>query len=334
MKFMADLTTTYLGLDLKSPVVPSASPLSKEIDSIKLMEDAGAGAVVLYSLFEEQIEMDASKMGHVLDRGAQGLADVMTYFPAANDYARTPEEYLEHVRQAKGAVDIPIIASLNGVSRGGWIEYAKRIQEVGADALELNIYFLPVKETLFAEDVETLYLDILEDVKKNVTIPVALKLSPFFSALPNFVDRLAANGADGLVLFNRFYQPDIDVDGETVKTSLLFSTSFEMRLPLRWIAILYGQTDASLALTTGVHTTEDVVKAMLAGADVAMVCSALLKEGVEYISDLVKGVHAWMDKKGYESLEAVKGKLSLQSYVEPAVFERGSYMKLLNSYRL
>lgn len=331
---MADLTTSYMGLELQNPVVPSASPLSREIDNIKLMEDAGAGAVVLYSLFEEQIEMDASQLGHLLDHGPQGLADAMSYFPSANDYARTPEEYLEHVRQAKEAVGIPVIASLNGVSRGGWIEYAKKIQEAGADALELNIYFIPVQETLFAEDVETLYLDILQEVKKHVTLPLALKLGPFFSALPNFAGRLAAYGADGLVLFNRFYQPDIDVDDETVRSSLLLSTSLEMRVPLRWVAILHGQVDASLALTTGVHSSEDVLKAILAGADVAMVCSVLLREGIAEISELVKGLHAWMDGKGYESLDEIKGKLSLKSYVEPSAFERGSYMKLLNSYRL
>jgi dihydroorotate dehydrogenase (fumarate) len=322
-----------MGLNLSTPVVPSASPLSKTIDNIELMEDAGAGAVVLYSLFEEQIEMDPSQLGHLLDHGAKGLADAMAYFPGANEYARTPEKYLDHVRKAKEAVDIPIIGSLNGVSRGGWIEYARKIQEAGADALELNIYFVPIQETLFAEDVETLYLDILQEVKKHVTIPVAVKLSPFFSALPNFADRLVAHGADALVLFNRFYQPDIDVDDEAVRPSVLFSTSFEMRLPLRWVAILHGQLDASLALTTGVHTSEDVVKAVLAGADVAMVCSALLREGIEYISELTKGVYAWMEGKGYESLQELKGKLSLKSYVEPAAFERGSYMKLLNSYR-
>jgi len=330
---MADLTTTYMGLTLKTPLVPSASPLSKTIDNIKLMEDAGAGGVVLYSLFEEQIKMEPSQLGHLLDHGAQGLADAMAYFPAANEYVRTPDDYLEHVRRAKEAVEVPIIASLNGVSRGGWIEYAQKIQEAGADALELNIYFIPIQETLFAEDVETLYLDILQEVKKHITIPVAVKLGPFFTALTNFADRLVAHGADALVLFNRFYQPDVDVEAETVKTSVLFSTSFEMRLPLRWIAILYGQLDTSLALTTGVHTSEDVVKAILVGADVAMACSALLKEGVEYISDLIKGVYAWMDDKGYESLSDFKGKLSLKSYVEPAAFERGSYMKLLNSYR-
>ncbi len=331
---MADLTTNYMGLKLKNPVVPSASPLSRKTGGIKLMEDAGAGAVVLYSLFEEQIEMDASKLGHMLDHGAQGLADAMAYFPAANDYARSADEYLEHVRRAKEAVDMPVIASLNGVSRGGWTDYAKKIQQAGADALELNVYFIPVKDTLFAEDVETLYLDILKDVKKNVTIPVAMKLSPFFSALTNFADRLAANGADGLVLFNRFYQPDIDVDEEAVKTSVLLSDSLEMRVPLRWVAILYGQVEASLALTTGVHTAEDVVKAILAGADVAMVCSVLLQESIREISEILKGVHAWMDGKGYASLDQVRGKLALKSYVEPAAFERGSYMKLLNGYRL
>jgi dihydroorotate dehydrogenase (fumarate) len=330
---MADLTTNYMGLKLNSPIIPSASPLSRKIDDIKLMQDAGAGAVVLYSLFEEQIQMDASQLGHLLDRGAQGLADAVSYFPAANEYVRAPKDYLEHVRRAKEAVDIPIIASLNGVSRGGWTEYAKKIQQAGADALELNIYFIPVKATLFAEDLETLYLDILKDIKKHLTIPVAVKLSPFFSALPNFADRLVAHGANALVLFNRFYQPDIDVDDETITSSVLFSTSLDVRVPLRWIAILHGQIDASLALTTGVHTADDVIKAILAGADVAMVCSVLLQEGIREMSELLKGVHAWMDRRGYTSLNQIRGKLGLQSYVEPAAFERGSYMKLLNSYR-
>lgn len=331
---MADLTTSYMGLKLNSPIVPSASPLSRKIDDIKLMEDAGAGAVVLYSLFEEQIQMDASQLGHLLDRGAQGLADAISYFPAANEYVRAPEDYLEHVRRAKEAVDIPIIASLNGVSRGGWTEYAKKIQQAGADALELNIYLIPVKETLFAEDVEMLHLDILKDVKKHLTIPVAVKLSPFFSALPNFAGRLAAHGANALVLFNRFYQPDIDVDAETITSSVLFSISLDMRVPLRWIAILHGQVNASLALTTGIHTSEDVLKAILAGADVAMVCSVLLQEGIQEIGELTKGVHTWMERKGYASLKEIRGKLSLESYIEPAAFERGSYMKLLNGYRL
>ncbi len=329
---MADLSTTYIGLKLKNPVVPSASPLSRNLDDIKRMEDAGAGAVVLYSLFEEQIGLDPDELKHVASRGAQSLADASGYFPGDLDYTRNPDEYVEHVRKAKESVDIPIIASMNGISKGGWLEYSKKIEQAGADALELNIYFIPTTTRLFGLDVETLYVDIVKSIKQHVKIPVAVKLSPFFSALPSFADLLADAGANGLVLFNRFYQPDIDVISEEVIPNLTLSTPADMRLPLRWVAILYGEVDASMALTGGVHSADDVLKAIMAGADVAMVCSVLLKEGIGKLTDLVQGLASRMDEKDIHSIHEVKGKLSLQSYVEPWAFERAGYLKLLNSY--
>jgi dihydroorotate dehydrogenase (fumarate) len=329
---MADLTTKYMGLTLKNPVVPSASPLSRNLGDIKWMEDAGAGAVVLYSLFEEQVGLEAGELGRLISRGAQSLADAAGYFPDAMEYTRDPDEYVEHLRKAKEVVDIPVIASMNGISKGGWLNYAKKIAQAGADGLELNMYLIPTTPRLFSLDVETLYLDILKSVKDQVDIPLAVKLSPFFSALPNFADRLADAGAEALVLFNRFYQPDIDVDQEEVVPNITLSTSADTRLPLRWIAILYGEVDSSLALSGGVHTAEDVLKAVMAGADVANVCSVLLKEGIGKISELVRGLETRLDEKGVESVEQVKGRLSLQSYVEPWAFERASYLKLLNSY--
>jgi dihydroorotate dehydrogenase (fumarate) len=329
---MADLSTTYMGLSLKNPVVPSASPLSRDIGDIKRMEDAGAAAVVLYSLFEEQIGLEKDGLEHVLSRGAQSLADASGYFPSQLEYTRSPDGYVEHVRKAKEAVDIPIIASMNGISKGGWLEYSKMIAQAGADGLELNIYFIPTTSRLFGLDVETLYLDILRSVKKQVDIPVAVKLGPFFTAFPNFADRLADAGANALVLFNRFYQPDIDVDSGEVVPNLTLSTSADMRLPLRWIAILYGEIETSLALTSGVHSANDVLKAVMAGADVANVCSVLLKEGISKITELVAGVSQKLDEKGLKSLGEIKGNMSLQSYVEPWAFERAGYLKLLQSY--
>lgn len=329
---MDNLSTTYLGFKLKHPIVPSASPLSRKLEDIKVMEDAGASAVVLYSLFEEQFELDPDELEHLVREGATTLTDALGYFPDQQEYIRDPDGYVEHVRKAKEAVDIPIIASMNGTSKGGWLEYSKKIEEAGADALELNIYFIPTTSMLFGLDVETLYLDILKSVKQQVNIPVAVKVSPFFSALPNFVDRLAETGADGVVLFNRFYQPNIHVAEQRFTADLTLSTSSDLLLPLRWIAILYGQVDVSLALTSGVHSADDILRAILAGADVANVCSVLLKNGIGHLSTLVQELAARMDELEMESINSVKGKLSLQNYVEPAALERGSYVKLLHSY--
>lgn len=328
-----DLTTHYMGFTLKNPIVPSASPLAEKVDNIRRMEDAGAAAVTLHSLFEEQIEFEAAELNHFLEYGTQAFAEALSYFPEPYEYILGPDEYLEHIRKAKEAVDIPIIASLNGVSDGGWIDYATRIQEAGADALEVNLYFLPTKPDLTCEAIEHIYLDVLQNVKRHVTIPVAMKLSPYFTALPRLAHQLDSAGADALVLFNRFYQPDLDIEELSVGPRLVLSTSDEMRLPLRWIAILYGRVKCSLALTSGIHRPEDVIKAMMAGASIANVCSALLKNGIGHITTLLEGVKQWMEEHEYESIQQMQGSLSQRSVAEPAAFERANYMKTLRSYR-
>ena len=329
---MVDLTTTYMGLTLKNPIVPSASPLSVDLDTIKQMEDAGAAAVVLHSLFEEQIDFEAEAMAHYLDQGTESFAEALSYFPAVHEYRREPDDYVEHIRRAKEAVGIPIIPSLNGITPGGWTRYAKRFEDAGADAVELNVYFIPTNPSFMSYDIEDLYVKLLKDVKSHVSIPVAIKLSPYFSAMPHVASMLDAEGADALVLFNRFYQPDIDIEALEVTPNLQLSSSVEMRLPMRWIAILYGHIDASMALTSGIHTYEDVIKAVMAGADVANVCSVLLKKGVEEMNLLVQGLAAWMEEHEYESIEQMKGSMSHKSVPEPAAFERANYMKVLNSY--
>ncbi|MGD8625146.1 MAG: dihydroorotate dehydrogenase-like protein [Anaerolineae bacterium] len=328
---MADLTTTYMGIELKNPIVPSASPLSAELDNIKRMEDAGAGAVTLHSLFEEQIETEAEALAYYLERGTEMYREALSYFPPMQEYRREPDEYVEHIRKAKEAVDIPIIASLNGITPGGWVSYAKHFEEAGADAVELNVYFIPTDFHLMSYDVEDLYVKIMKGIKEQVTIPVAMKLSPYFSAMPHMASMLDAEGADALVLFNRFYQPDLDIENLDVTPNLILSRSAEMRLPLRWVAILYGHIDASMALTTGIHTPEDAVKALMAGADVANVCSVLLKEGIQKIETLRAGLQVWMDEHEYESVEQMKGSLSQKSIAEPTAFERANYMKMLLS---
>jgi dihydroorotate dehydrogenase (fumarate) len=328
---MVDLTTTYMGLALKNPIVPSASPLSARLDNIKRMEDAGAAAVTLNSLFEEQIETEAEALAHYLERGTEMYREALTYFPPFEDYRREPDDYVEHIRKAKEAVGIPIIASLNGITPGGWTKYAKLFQEAGADAVELNVYYVPTDFHLMSYDVEDLYVKMLKSVKEQVTIPIAMKLSPYFSALPHMASMLDAEGADALVLFNRFYQPDLDIEELEVRPNLVLSTSAEMRLPLRWVAILYGHLDASLALTTGIHPTEDAIKAVMAGADIANVCSLLLQEGIGKIGELVSGMTAWMEAHEYESVTQMKGSLSQKSVADPTAFERANYMKALLS---
>jgi len=330
---MVDLTTKYMGMTLKNPLVPSASPLSSSVDNIKRMEDAGAAAVVLHSLFEEQIEFEAEALTHFLEYGTESFAEALTYFPAHDEYWREPEDYVELIHKAKGAVDIPIIPSLNGVSPGGWTGYAKRFEEAGADAVELNVYFIPTRFNLMSCDIEDLYVQLLKDVKQHVSIPVAMKLSPFFSAMPHVASMLDAEGADALVLFNRFYQPDIDIEELDVKLNLQLSTPIDMRLPMRWIAILYGHLDCSMALTSGIHSSEDIIKAIMVGADVANVCSVLLQQGIDQIGHLLQGVTAWMEEHEYESIEQMKGSMSHKSVPEPAAFERANYMKALNSYK-
>jgi dihydroorotate dehydrogenase (fumarate) len=327
-----DMTTTYMGLELASPLVPSASPLSKDLDTIKQMADAGAGAVVLWSLFEEQIEHEADELEHYLHYGADRFAESLSYFPEPAEYRLGPEEYLEHIRKAKQAVDIPVIASLNGVSARGWVSYARQMEAAGADALELNVYYIPTRADLTCREVEEVYDAVLRAVKPGVDIPVAVKLSPFFSSMAHTAAALADAGADALVLFNRFYQPDLDVENLEVVPRVSLSDSDDLRLPLRWVAILFGRVEASLAATGGIHTAEDVAKAIMAGADVAMLCSALLRHGVAHIATLAGGLAKIADRHGYASVGEMRGVLSQRKCAEPAAFERANYVKALNEY--
>lgn len=327
-----DLSTTYMGLKLKNPLVPSAGPLTAEVDSIRKLEDAGAAAIVLHSLFEEQIAHEAQELAHLTTQGTESFAESLTYFPDAGDYRLGPDEYLEHIRKVKLAVNIPVIASLNGITVGGWIDYATKMQEAGADALELNVYYVATDPMLHAPDVENRYVQILKAVKSHLKIPVAIKLSPFFSATAAMCKRLDDAGANALVLFNRFYQPDIDLENLEVVPNLVLSTPHEMRLPLRWIAILHGHVQASLAATTGIATGHDVIKLIMAGADVTQVCSVLLRRGIGELKTILKDLQSWMEEKEYESVRQMKGSMSQKSAADPAAFERANYMKALSSY--
>jgi len=325
-----DLTTTYMGLKLKNPLVPSSSPLSKELDTIKKLEDAGASAIVMYSIFEEQISFEAKELDHFLNYGTQSFAEALTYFPRQEEYFLGPEEYLQHIRKAKEATGIPIIGSLNGISTGGWIDYAKKIEEAGADALELNIYFLPTNLNQESRQIENLYRVILRAVKANVKIPVAMKLSPYFSSMARMAKELDEDGADALVMFNRFYQPDLDLENLEVKPGVVLSSSKDLRLPLRWIAILYGKIKASMAGTSGVHTAEDAIKLIMAGADVTQMCAALLINGPHHLTKVLRDMQDWMEAHEYNSIKTMKGSMSQKSVAEPAAFERANYVKALN----
>jgi dihydroorotate dehydrogenase (fumarate) len=329
-----ELSTTYLGLKLKNPIVASASPLSRSMDSMRRLEDAGASAIVMHSLFEEQITHEAESMDHYKSYGTESFAEALTYFPDTGDYHFAPEEYLELVAKAANKLEIPVIASMNGITPGGWISYAKKMVEAGASALELNVYYIPTDGTMAGMDVENRYSDVLKEVRGAVKIPVAVKLSPFFSSIPNVAQRLVNEGADGLVLFNRFYQPDIDLEELDVKPGVELSNSYANRLPMRWIGILFGKIKASLAATSGVHTAEDVLKLMMVGADVTMMCSALLMHGPEYIGKVLKDLERWMQEHEYESIEQMKGSLSHKSIANPSAYERANYMKALNRYKL
>jgi dihydroorotate dehydrogenase (fumarate) len=329
---MPDLTTTYLGLRLKNPLVASASPLSKKVDTARRLEDAGAAAIVMYSLFEEQITHESNELDHYLERGTNSYAEALTYFPDLGRYNLGPEPYLEHLHRIKKAVDIPVIGSLNGISTGGWVEYAHRIEQAGADALELNIYYLPVDPDVSSAELEEEYVSLVRDVRAIVKIPIALKLSPFFTALPHIARRFVKAGANGLVLFNRFYQPDFDLEELEVVPNLELSTSYELRLPLRWIALLYGRIEADFALTSGVHDATDVIKAVMAGASVAMTTSALLHFGIGRLTHILTDLHEWMEVHEYESIDFMKGSMSQRYVAEPSAFERANYMKALNSY--
>jgi dihydroorotate dehydrogenase (fumarate) len=328
-----NLTTTYLGRKLKNPLVASASPLSQSIDNIRRLEDAGAAAVVLFSLFEEEILHEMRELDHYLTYGTESYAEALSYFPEPQEFYLGPEEYLEHIRQAKAAVEIPVIGSLNGVSPGGWINYARKIEAAGADALELNLYYIPTDPALSSDDIERMYLNTLKAVKSSVSIPVALKLSPFFSAMANMARQFDAAGANALVLFNRFYQPDIDLENLEVVPNVILSTPQAMRLPLRWIAILYGRVNADLAATSGIHTAQDVLKMLMAGANVTMMTSALLRYGVRHISKVLEEMIVWMEAHEYESVEMMQGSMSQKAVAEPAAFERANYIKALHSFR-
>jgi dihydroorotate dehydrogenase (fumarate) len=328
-----DLTTTYLGMSLKNPIVPSAGPLSYTLDSMKRLEDAGAAAIVMYSLFEEQIVHEAAEFDHYLAYGTESFAESLSYFPKIEDYNLGPEEYIELIHKAKRSLKIPIIGSLNGISTGGWIDYAEKIEEAGADAIELNVYYIPTDPKLSSQNIEDRYIEVLQSVKKAVKIPVAIKLSPYFSSFANLAEKLDLIGVDGLVLFNRFYQPDIDLENLEVNPNILLSTPQAMRLPLQWIAILYGKVKANLAATSGIHTHEDVLKMLMAGADVSMMCSALLIHGPNLISKVLENLNRWMSDNEYESVKQMKGSMSYKSIKDPAAYERANYMKALHSYK-
>jgi dihydroorotate dehydrogenase (fumarate) len=327
------LTTNYLGLVLRNPIVASSSPLSHSMDSIRRLEDAGCSAVVMYSLFEEQITFDSFYVDHYLRNNTNSFAESLSYFPEMESYNVWPDEYLNLIRRAKESVDIPIIGSLNGVSIGGWTNYASLIEDAGADALELNVYYLPTSVDLTGQEVENIYIDMLRQVKPSVTIPIAMKLSPFFSSTANMAKRLVDEGANGLVFFNRFYQPDLNLETLTVEPRLVLSNSHELRLPLRWVAILYGRLLADMAITTGVHTSEDVLKGLMAGAKVTMMASELLQNGLRRVKEILGEIESWMSEHEYASVAQMIGSMSQKHCAEPAAFERANYMKTLDSYQ-
>jgi dihydroorotate dehydrogenase (fumarate) len=324
---MLDLSTRYLGLTLRTPLVASASPLSHEISSIRQLEDAGASAVVLYSLFEEQLRQESLELDFYLTESTNSHAESQSYFPEPSEFVLGPDEYLEHIRKAKAAVKVPIIASLNGTSVGGWIQYATQIEEAGADALECNIYWIVTDPNMTSAEVEQHYIDIVEDVKTAVHIPVAIKLSPFFSNFASMAKRIDAAGADGLTLFNRFYQPDIDLETLEMIPRVLLSTPQAMRLPLTWVGILRGRVKASLAATSGIHSAEDVVKLLMVGADATMLCSTLLRNGINHLRAIEQGVRQWMESHEYESVKQMQGSMSQMRSADPSAFERAQYMR-------
>jgi dihydroorotate dehydrogenase (fumarate) len=328
---MTDLTTTYLGLELKNPFIASSSPMAKKIDNVKRMEDAGISAVVLHSLFEEQIVKESLALNQTLDFGTESFPEALTYFPDLDSYNIGPEKYLKLIRKLKENVDIPIIGSLNGYSRSGWIDYAEQIQQAGADAIELNIYYLPIDTMTTSDEVEQAHIELVANMHDVLTIPMAVKLSPYFSAVPNLARRLSDAGAEGLVLFNRFYQVDFNIKTLDVTSRLEFSRPYDMLLPLRWIAILHNRIEADLAITTGVHDGEDMVKAIMAGATAAMSSSILYMEGIEHAKKIIEELKVWMERNGYETIDEMKGILSLDKVTNPEAYERANYMRTLTS---
>lgn len=329
---MADLSTSYLGLSLKNPVVAAASPLSKSLDGLRRLEDGGVSAIVLYSLFEEQITHESNALNHFLTFGTDSFAEALSYFPDLDNYNIGPEAYLELIQKGREALKIPIIGSLNGISAGGWVDYAHKIQEAGADALELNMYYVPTDINLNAGELEKTYVELVREVTGKVNIPVAVKLSPYFSALPNFAKRLVDAGASGLVMFNRFVQPDLDIETLDIKPAMALSTSSELLLPLRWTAILYRRLNTDLAVTGGVHTATDAVKAVMAGAAVTQLASELISGGAGRAGAIAAELSDWMDRFEYKSIQQMRGSMSQKAVAEPAAYERANYMKALTSY--
>ncbi|MEJ2122624.1 MAG: dihydroorotate dehydrogenase-like protein [Alphaproteobacteria bacterium] len=328
-----DLSTRYMGLDLQHPVVAAASPLSSNLDGIRRLEDGGAAAIVMFSLFEEQLRQEMASMEHLTAAGSESFAESLSYFPSLDDYHAGPDRYLNLLRRAVDTVDIPVIASINCVTGEGWTDYARLMCEAGASGVELNVYYLPADPEIGGPEVERQYLEALAAVKAESSVPVALKVSPYFSAIAHMAQRFADGGADGLVLFNRFYQPDFDLEELSVVPGLQLSNSTEIRLPLRWIAMLYGRVDASLAATTGVQSPQEVIKYVLAGADAVMTASALLRNGPEFCGDLVSGLADWMGSRGYQTVREMKGMLSQQRVAHPTAFARANYIKILESWK-
>jgi dihydroorotate dehydrogenase (fumarate) len=329
-----DLSTTYLGLKLKNPLIASSSPMCKDLGNVRRLEDAGASAIVLHSLFEEQIELESEELDRFLTESAALSPEATTHFPELTGQVMGPEVYLQHIVKCKQAVQVPVIASLNGVSTGGWLKYAKQMEQAGADALELNIYYIPVDPAVTGDAVEQKYVDLVKAVKEEVKIPVAVKLGPYFSSLTNITRKLDAAGADGLVLFNRFYQPDYDLEALEVVPNLILSNSHELLLRLHWIAVIYGTVKADLALTGGVHSATDVVKSMMAGARVAMMTSALLKRGISYLDTIATELLVWLGEHEYDSIKQMQGSMSRNAVPQPGAFERANYLKVLSSYAM
>lgn len=329
-----DLRTSYLGLELRSPlVVGAAAPLTEDVDNIKKMEDTGAAAVVLHSLFEEQIRHDQLELHYHMEEGTESFAEALTYFPEPDIFHVEGEQYLKHIQQAKESVNIPIIGSLNGSTLGGWTEYAKKIEEAGADAIELNIYHIPTDFNLSGDAIEQRYIEVLQSVKSSVNIPVALKLSPYFSNMANMAKKVTDAGANGLVLFNRFYQPDIDIEALEVNPHVLLSTPQDMRLPMRWIAILYGRIETDFAATSGIHKASDVIRMLMVGANVTMLVSVLLRHGIEHLKTIETDLNVWLEEHEYESVKQLQGSMSQIKCPNPSEFERVQYMKAVQTYQ-